>query len=182
MGACNYNCPDLPPHEQIDCGDYQKGGVSAIGILECDHLITDFTSASQTNDAITSGKLTIIQGIKGQIPEPAPIEVESRVGCGPDTDLDGFNRTATWKDFNVVDTNVTFYNELNKRKSFLIVYNCNDDEDDDGKITVIEASTSFVAHKMLPELNGESQMWNVVAKWTKFDESPTFDAPADIYN
>ena len=64
MAICSYNCTDLPDHEQVSCGEYPKGGVSAMGILECDHVITDFTNATQFLDAIANDQLKIIKALK----------------------------------------------------------------------------------------------------------------------
>lgn len=179
--ACNYNCTQLTFHEQVTCGDYRKGGVSAFGILDCDHTMSNFTDVAQYNDAIASDLLHIIKGIKGQVPEPAPIENNNPIGCGAETVVDGFDRTATWLDSNVNNQNIVFYNALNVRNEFLMIFNCNDDPDDTGLVTVIEATVNFIAFQVLPESNRERQFWNVTAKWTKLDESTTFTAPAGIF-
>lgn len=182
MGVtCNYNCTDLTDHEQVLCGDYSKGGFSTIGILACDHTITDFSSATEAQTAIDNGTLNLIKGIKAQIPEPSPIENPNPIGCGSETILDGFERTVSWMDSNVNSANIIFYNALNTRNEFLIIYNCNDDPNDEGIITVIEATNNFVAFRVGPESNKERQFFNVTAKYTKFDESPIFTAPTDIY-
>jgi len=172
----SYNCATLQSHELIECGAWRKGGISAIGILEIDHTITSFTSAAQATAAIVAGDLKIIKNIKGQIPEPSAVENPNPVGCGSETILDSFDRTVTWEDSNVTDDNIDFYNSLNKRTTYLIVYHC-----EEAEITVIQSEVTFVARRMVPESNKERQKFMVTAKWTAFDESPLFNAPTGIY-
>jgi hypothetical protein len=179
MPSCNYNCTELPEHEKIQCGAYRKGGISAIGVLECDHSITDFTNATQTNQAINNGKLTIIKGIKAEFPNPTPIEGENPVACGATTIFDGLEYVVNIKDFNVTGSNDSFYESLNKRTSYLVLYYCQEEE-----IRVVEKQVSWTAlPAMSPESNREKQMYTVTAKWTSnVDEFPTlYNAPANMY-
>ena len=176
MATCDYNCTELPEHEQVSCGTYRKGGISIIGILECDHAIADFTDPTDVQDAIDTGKLTLIKNIKGEIPEASPVEGENPVGCGAETVLDGFDRTAIWTDFNVTPDNVDFYNSLNKRTTKLIVHHCDSDT-----ITVVESKVSFVAHRVVPRTNKEKERFMVTAKWSAMDEAAIYNAPAGIF-
>lgn len=171
--SCNTDCTSIGSHELVDCGLYLKGGISAMGLLECNHTITDFSLGSQLQTAINAGKLIVIKPIKGEIPEPSPVEGENPSGCGAETILDGFDRTFVWDDFNVTPTNVDFYNALNKRQYYLIIFHCEDDQ-----ITVVQTKASFVAKGMNPKSNKEKRKWNVVAKWTAFDAPPFYDLDA----
>lgn len=175
--SCGYQCTDLPNHEQVICGEYLKGGISSIGILECDHSITDFTSAVQATTAINNNQLTIIEPVVGEVPAPSPVEGTNPSGCGSATILDSFDRTATWNDYNVSDSNVNFYNALNRRKAYLVLYHCNDDN-----ITVVDQSVSFSAMRIVPNNQREKQYFQVTAKWTSLDEAAIYDAPAGIYS
>lgn len=181
MAACTYNCTDLPNHEQIQCGLYRKGGFSAVGILECDHAITDFTNQQQYLDAIASDQLHILKGIKAQIPAATPVEGDNPIGCGSDTILDGFDRTVTWNDSNVSQDNNDFYDKLKVRTTFLILFNCNDDPNDTGEISVVEVPTSYVAFRVGPESSRERQFYDSTAKFSQLDEPTIFTAPADIF-
>lgn len=179
MASCNYNCTELPEHEKSQCGAYRKGGISAIGVLECDHSITDFSNASQTYAAITGGKLTLIKGVKAEFPNASPIEGENPIACGAATIFDGIEYTLNIKDFNVTGSNDSFYEALNKRTSYLILYYCQEEE-----VRVVEKQVSWTAlPAMSPESNREKQMYTITAKWTSnVDEFPVlYTAPSGIY-
>lgn len=175
--SCNYNCTELPEHEQIDCGEWLKGGISAVGVLECDHEIADFTSAVETQAAIDAGKLTIFKAIKGQMPDASPLTVDNPVGgCGSPTKVINFDRTASWTDANVTAGNVDTYNALNRRNAGLILYQC-----DSGMITVIDEDGGFVSTQMIPESGSDLQKFTTTYSWRKFDGPPMYEAPAGIY-
>lgn len=176
MATCDYNCTELPEHELVACGQYPKGGTSAIGILECDHTIADFGDGTDLQAAIDTGKLTIIKNIKGELPDPSPVEGENVSGCGPENILDGFDRTATWSDFNVTAANVDFYNALNKRATFLILYHCESET-----LTVVESKTRYIAHRSSPASSKQKEKFSVTAKWSSFDEPAIYTAPAGIF-
>jgi hypothetical protein len=174
-----YGCGTLSEHEQVACGAYPKGGISAIGILEADHTITDFTNASQYTTNIANGNLRIIDGIRGTVPDPSPVEVDNPVGCGPDTLLAGFNWTATWMDANANAENISFYSQLNNRVTYLILFLCGSDE-----VMVVEQATNYIANSiMVPASNKELQMFNVTARASiKQDELPMkYTAPSGIF-
>lgn len=179
----SYTCSfeQLDPHEQISCG-YKKGGISAMAVLKSGHGITDFSNATQVHAAITAGKLVIIGGIKGIVPDASPIEGENPVACGAETILDGFNLTTTWKDFNISNTNNEFYRQLNNSAfEGLVLYYCQQDE-----VEVISKSVTFVAlPPTSPESNKEKRFYNITAKYTKavgdaFNH--IYDAPVGIFS
>jgi hypothetical protein len=177
MSSCNYNCADLPAHEQVSCGNYRKGGINAVAIVDCGHTITDWENATQWQTNIDAGLVTLIQPVRGAIPDPSPVEGPNPNGCGSENTLDDFDRTATWIDFNVTAANITFYNALNKRIANLVVYHgC-----DTPEITVIENNVNFVAMRRVDENKRVKQSFAVTAKWTSLDEPSLYDAPAGIF-
>jgi hypothetical protein len=179
--TCNYGCSNLPTHQQIDCNDYAVGGISAVGLLECDHTITDFTNATQWDTNIASGKAKIILAVKGEIPAAAPVQVDNPVGCGSEQILNGFTNTVMWRDANVLASNDDLYASLNKRKLYVVVFMCEQDE-----IRVSQEPNDFVAvPTTVPMNNREMQMYNVTGTFfTKLGEIPfaLYDAPAGIFS
>lgn len=171
--SCNTDCTSIGSHELVDCGLYLKGGISAMGLLECNHSISNFGTGSQLQTAINQGKLIVIKPIKGEIPEPSPVEGENPSGCGSETILDGFDRTFVWDDFNVTAANIDFYNALNRRVYYLLIYHCQD-----AQLTVVQTKASFVAKLMTPKSNKEKRKYSVTAKWTAFNEAPIYDLDA----
>lgn len=165
--ACNYNCTALPEHVRVECGEYRKGGISAIGILSCEHTITDFNDQTQLDAAIADGTLNIIKSIKGQIPEAAPVLNPNPVGCGSENILDGYDQTATWTDANVSDSVISYYNALNRRTQELAIFHC-----EDAEVTVVSDTVTFECHRVVSESNKENQMFACTASWSGFDMPP----------
>jgi len=178
MSYIQYGCGDLPNHELVPCGVYPKGGISAIGILETDHTITDFTNAAQYTAAIANNSLNVIKNIRGNVPDPSPVEGDNPVGCGPDTILNGFNWTANWMDANVTSGNIDFYNQLNTRTTFLIIYLCDEDT-----VMVVERAVNYIGFNTVPASNKELQMFNATARASlSANGLPLkYDAPAGIF-
>lgn len=175
---CDYNCADLPEHEQVDCGEYLKGGINAFAYLECDHTITDFSDASQWVTNIAAGKAKIFGTIRGSFPEPAPVEGENPNACGAQTIVDNFDRTFDFKDYNVSDGNNSLYNAVNRRNGYLVTYHC-----EDGIISVVEASTTWTVNgPIFPENNREKAMYHGIVKWTNYDMPAIYTAPVGIFS
>jgi len=171
-----YQCTDLPAHEKAICGDYLKGGIVSVGLLESDHTITNFSTASQYTTNINAGKLVLIDGIKAELPAPSPVEGENPVACGSETILDNMDRTVTWKDFNV-EGNVDLYDAMNLKQTKAILYECTNE-----KVTVIDALISWTAFRVIPASNKEKQYFQVTGKWTLLAESQIYTAPSGIFN
>lgn len=175
--TCNYNCAELPDHEQVSRCDYLYGGFNAGAIVECDHTITDWSNPSEWTANINAGKAKIFGPVRGSIPEPSPVEGENPNSCGNDTILDGFDRTAIWKDYNVSPANTVFYNALNRRTAYVVLVNCKN-----GDMIVIDVPANFVALDSAPESKKEKRMYNVTAKWSSMDIPESFEAPAGIFD
>lgn len=176
---CSYNCGDLPTHQKIQCDAWKKGGISAIGVLECDHSITDFSDLGQLQAAVAADKLHWIEAIKAIYPDAAPVEGENPLACGSETTLDGFNNTITFKDFNVLDENDTFFENLNGRSTMLIWFECKNDI-----IRVVSEAVSWnVKPAEVPEAHTEKQKYNGTVTW--FAEKNSFPvawaAPAGLF-
>ena len=171
----NYQCTDLPAHEKAVCGAYLKGGNSSIGILESDHTITNFSLASQYTTNINTGNFVLIEPIVGEMPAPSPVEGTNPSGCGSATILDTFDRTISFKDYNVTG-NQDFYNALNRKTTGAIVYECANE-----KVTVIDSDITWTAFRIIPPNEREKQYYQVVGKWTSLDEPPIYTAPAGIF-
>jgi hypothetical protein len=177
MSYCSFE--DLSDHEKNECL-YPKGGISAAAILLNGHGITDFSNATQTQDAIAAGKYKIITPIKAELPEPSPVEGENPSACGSETIVDGFDFTIEITDFNVNKTNDEFYRQLNLAKvGGLVVYMCEEDQ-----IRVVERAVTFVARPVIPRSNKEKQSYLITAKWSQAVEDAfpeLFEAPVGVF-
>jgi hypothetical protein len=168
MAYLEYGCTALPNHELVLCGAYNRGGISAIGILEEDAFGTgttfataaDWSNGNKYTTAINAGDLKIIKNIRGTVPDASPVDVDNPVGCGPQSLLAGFDFTATWMDANTTDGSIDFYNALNKRVTGLILYLCGSNE-----VMVITQPVNYVCLPVnVPASNKELQMFNCTAR------------------
>ena len=168
MAYLEYGCSALPNHELVLCGAYNRGGISAIGILEEDAFGTgatfataaDYSNGAKYATAIAANDLKIIKNIRGTVPDASPVDVDNPVGCGPQSLLAGFDFTATWMDANTTDGAIDFYNALNKRVTGLILYLCGSNE-----VMVITLPVNYVCLPVnVPASNKELQMFNCTAR------------------
>ena len=168
MAYLEYGCSALPNHELVLCGAYNRGGISAIGILEEDAFGTgatfataaDWSNGAKYATAIAANDLKIIKNIRGTVPDASPVDVDNPVGCGPQSLLAGFDFTATWMDANTTDGAIDFYNALNKRVTGLILYLCGSNE-----VMVITLPVNYVCLPVnVPASNKELQMFNCTAR------------------
>ena len=168
MAYLEYGCTALPDHELVLCGAYNRGGISAIGILEEDAFGTgatfataaDWSNGAKYATALAANDLKIIKNIRGTVPDASPVDVDNPVGCGPQSLLAGFDFTATWMDANTTDGTIDFYNALNKRVTGLILYLCGSNE-----VMVITLPVNYVCLPVnVPASNKELQMFNCTAR------------------
>lgn len=170
MAFCSINCDLLPPHENVVCGDYKLGGISAAAIVFCDAELPatpgDWSTDTWYDDTVAADKLFRIAGIKGTVASPAAVEVPNPIACGPENILVGFNWTCTWQDANATgysstgpsDGNTQFYCDLNTQTTYLILYLCGSDE-----VMVITNPTNYRAALMVPDNDRALQMFEVTA-------------------
>ena len=61
--AFDYCNAPLTPHELIACGNWKKGSINALAIIEDATLLVDYESAADWNAAIAAGDVKIIKQI-----------------------------------------------------------------------------------------------------------------------
>jgi len=170
MAFCSVNCANLPEHENVTCGEYKLGGISAAAIVFCDANGLD-TPANFSDDAWYEAgagtEIFPIRGIKGTVASPAAVEVPNPIACGPENILVGFNWSCTWQDANATGAisgayptsgNTQFYCDLNTQTTYLILYLCGSDE-----VLVVENPTNYRAALMVPDNDRALQMFEVTA-------------------
>lgn len=169
MAYIEYGCPPLPDHELVPCGNYPMGSISSIGILlDSSDFATpaDYSNSTAYTNAYNSGRMVVINNIRGTIPDASPTDIDNPVGCFSNSIVGGFDWTMTWIDANTVDNNVDFYRALNKRVSKLIIYLSRSNE-----VMVVESATNFICNPIVvPSSNRELQQFNCTAR-TSFGPS-----------
>lgn len=178
-GINNYCFTDLPPHEQVLCNAYMKGGIDSIGLFETDATIASFSSEANWNTAIAAGNARIIKGIKAEYPDATPVEGENPIACGNETVIDLLEHVMNVMDFNVGENNDDFWSAANGRTFYLAIHECMHDE-----IIVWEVPvTVFARPANIPMSNKEKQRYNVELKWTSdIDNFGTrYTAPNNIF-
>lgn len=178
--SCNYGCATLPNHQQVTCNDYSLGGLSGVAILDCNHLITDFSNANQWNTEIAAGRARIIKGLKAEIPASSPTMVDAAIACGAAQDMLGQDTTVSWTDNNVTASNDDFYAKLSLRRAFIVVYSCQESE-----IRVSSDPASFTTPgAIVPMTDRERQSYAISGMFfTKAGNIPMalYTAPAGIF-
>lgn len=186
MANClNYDCNDpIGEHLPNDCGEELLGGSNGALVLECDHQLTDPSSAVQINAEIAAGRATLLTNAKIGIDAAAPIEVDSNVSCGT-TKLVNYDRTGTLIDGNVNATNINFYDKLFSGRSFggLILNLCGtaEAETTGAKVEWIDSAVTFTGSKLLPNNNNEFQTFSGAFKWRKKTMPSLHEAPEGIF-
>jgi len=184
MSLQQYCCPDLGTKATICGSDKLKGGIKHVFvILQNQVTITDWENATQWAAAIANGDVILIQDVKGEYPEVSEIETDSLIGCGNDTELDGFNHVLTWMDRAVTPDNNTFYESLNTCQRNFGWFDCQPNGTD--LIHVVETvNVSFVCKPAIIEGSvNTTQRYMCSAKWTsRADDFPAqYDAPSGIF-
>lgn len=180
----NYDCND-PLGTQLlnDCGEELLGGGSGALLLECDHQLTDPSSAVEIAAEIAAGRATLFKNVKIGIDQASPIEVDSNVSCGT-SKLVNYDRTGTWIDGNVNSANVTLYDKVYSGRTFggMVIYQCGTAEADSGELVEwIDAAITVTGSKLLPNTNNEFQTFNGTFKWRKKTMPSLHTAPVGIF-
>lgn len=180
MSSCNYGCATLPDHQQSSCAK-ALGGIGSIAIMDCDHTITNPANAAQWTENIASGKVKVINGVRGEIPTPEAVMIDNTRACGSTQEKLGDNITLSWTDSNVLGENDDFYAKLNSRRAIIAFYMCTEDE--------IRISTGIASFNALPVTvpNSNQQVQSYTASAMFFVPVPTiatelYDAPVGIFS
>jgi len=180
----DYSCNEVLGSQLLNiCGEELLGGSSAFIFLECNHQLTDPSSATQIATEIAAGRATLVKNVKVGINKPSPIEVDSNVACGTSV-LVNYDRTGSLVDGNVNNSNVTFYNKVFNGRSFggLILYLCGTLDSKQGELVEwIDAAVTFTGGKVLPTGNNEFQRFEGDFKWRKRTGQSLHNAPAGIF-
>lgn len=184
MANClNYDCNDpLGTHLPNDCAEELLGGVSGILFLECNHTLTNPSSASQITTQISNGTGYLVRGVKISVPDASPVEIDSNVSGGT-SKLVTYDRTLTIVDGNVSSTNVDFYNGVFGGRTFggAILYLVGTEESSSTLVTYIDAAISFTGSLNIPDNNNAFMTFNGTGKWRKKDMPSLHTAPAGIF-
>jgi len=183
MANCvNYDCQDvIGDHTLNQCGEELPGGIKDVILLECDHVITDPSNATQINAALTDGTATLIKNVSYELPAAAPVLVDSTVACSTQK-VARYDRTLAYIDGNVSDVNVVFYNEVNSSRSFggIILHECGKDE-----VTFIDEEIRFTGSRIIPNNNNEFQTFAGTGTWETDPDNVDgriFSTPANIFD
>lgn len=185
MANCiNYECADaLGVHLPNDCGEELLAGISGTILLECNHQITNPSSASQILTELAAGRAKLFDGLKIGIDEPNPITVDSNI-VGGTPRLVNYDRSGTMIDANVNSTNIDTYNQLlgGKVMGGAINYLKGTEESDAGaKVLWINAPITFTGGLPIANDNNVNMMFNTKFTWRKKDMPQMYTAPVGIF-
>ena len=183
MACETYNCDDeFGTQTLVDCNTAYTGGIKNIILLLCGHTVTDASDGVQINANIDSGKAVLIKNIKANLPDPSPRTATPPIACQPDT-VTTYDRTLVVVDGNVNQANNAAYiDPIVSGASFdsVIVDECEAD-----RVTWLrpDGSGSFTGQggRVIPESNGEFQVYNLTLAWTSRTEGEITNRPSNVF-
>lgn len=185
MANClNYDCNDpLGTHLPNDCGEELLAGISGMLLLECNHQLTDPTSASQINTEIAAGRAHLLKNLKVGLDAPSAVQIDSNVAGGTQK-LVTYDRSGTLIDGNVSANNVDFYNGVFGGRVFggALLYIIGTQEATGGELcTFVDAAVTFTGGLTIPNNNNEFMTFNGTFAWRKRDMPSLETAPVGIF-
>ena len=184
MANCiNYECADaLGAHLPNECGEELLAGGSGMVLLECNHQLTDASSASQINAEIAAGRAKKIDNVKIGLDEPAPIQVDSNL-VGATQTLISYNRSGTMTDSNVNDVNRALYDQIGGGRTFggAIIYIKGTEESAQALVTWIDAPLRFTGGLPIQNNNDQIMVFNYKFAWRMKDMPTLPNAPVGIF-
>lgn len=113
----DYDCTELSDHIQNSCNELILGGADAVGLLTCDHQLTDPSDLAEITSEVNAGRLFIAKGVRVGIPAGSPITVGPYTAGETSTTVN-YERTVTLTDPNYNQDNITFYDLAVNNKKF----------------------------------------------------------------
>lgn len=159
----DYNCSELTDHEQNSCNTLILGGSDALGLLTCDHQLTDPTNATQILAEITAGRLFIAKGVKVGLPAASPISVGPYTAGEVSTTVN-YDRTLSLIDPNYNQSNITFYDIAVNNKKFggaLVRLK------DSAKVIWIDSAMTMEGSPIVPDDTNDAIRFECTMKWRK---------------
>ena len=159
---CNSDCEDLGEHEVVACGLQSKGGIRAIGRLNCSQNSSaiNWESGAAIQALITAGQLTVVKGVSATLPKPSPLTHIKTGQCSDIPSVDLFEYTLTFEDDNISQNNNDFYDVGNYQRSELVYFNCSQ-----GTLSVSGSAAVFIVTPMIPMATRENQKYEGEVKW-----------------
>jgi len=185
MSLQKYCCTGLGTKDTI-CGNAKrKGGIKhGFWIKEDQTSITDWTSEVQWLAAIAAGDVVLLSEIRGEFPEPSEQETDTLIGCGPETELDGFDFEFLWQDRAVNPANNDFYQDMNECPAHFGWYDCQ--PGGTARIHIVNIGGKFVSFVCKPTTIEASlntvQRYPCKAKWSGMTFPTIYNAPPNIFS
>lgn len=171
----------LQPHEQVQCSDYNPGGITQMIVFSPDNTVTDFTDAAQIQAAIDTNQAWQFRDIQADIPAPSPKTINNPVTNVPSTT--GYDRTVNVFDWNTTANNVDLYDLLNRYTTTdVLLYEILNDGV--GRVTHInedQFGIQFDINRTVPLDNATFQQFEGTLAWSKFDQPAIIDAAPGIF-
>ena len=183
MSLLGYCCPDTLGIKGTICGNAKrKGGIKHAAWLKIGQTtIIDYTSEAQWLLAIANGDANILYEIRGEFPEASEVESDRLIGCGSDTELDGFDQQFNWLDRAVNQINNDYYSRMNECPGHFVIFDCQ--PGGTARIHVIDnVDVTFVCKPTIIEASlNTTQRYPCTAKWSSILPPDIYDAPLNIF-
>jgi hypothetical protein len=180
----NYNCDDaLGTYTELNCGYTLPGGSNAALFLECTHVITDASNATQVAAAIADGTATLVTGASFSIEAPSPQLIASKVPCKPDS-VSTYTRTGAYYNPNVSAANSEFHSTMFAGRKFggMILYECGANNAGFEQVTWIDSQIIVTGGRILPNTNKDEQRYEGTFSWESISDPTIAATPAGIFD
>jgi len=170
----------LKPYSEDDCLVQFTGGINAT-IIYSTALPVDPEDPVELAAMLVAGTAVKITFLKIGINEPAPINAESLVSCGPEITT-SYDRVISLMDASVIDENIDFYNSLNASTGYaalgMLLPNC----DDPTRSFYVTGTIRFEGGLIVPDNdNAEPQHFSFSAKYRDKADPQLIVTPAGIF-
>lgn len=179
----NYDCDDaLGEYNENQCSEELPGGSNKAVLLECNHQLTDPSSAAQIEAEIAAGRAKLITAAYFEIPAASPTTQESVEACKPPT-LVTYTRTLIHRNGQVNINNASFYSTIFGGKKFggVILYECGTSDSINPQVTWIDNQVTFTGNRILPG-SSELQRFEGTGTWISRAEPTLHAVPAGIFD
>ena len=169
---------EVPDYVAQDCGS-EQGGIVAVAFVDSsvdlDSSPENFEDASTWQALIDSSPRLahIIKNTRGEYAGGSPVEQE---GFGTETTrVTGADHEITFE-VEWLKDNVTFWNNLNKRKNYKFAFKTASDQ-----LHFVNKPVTVYAKQNVPRDIKAAAFWQVSVKWQDIDNPKIYDAPEGIF-
>ena len=173
---------NLTDHDNLQCDQWNMGGVTEWVIFKDDATTTDYTDGTTILADIAAGRAFLATGFALDMPAAIGKTIADPVFNTPSTV--GYDRTLTITDWQTTaNNNNNHYNDLNRfvAKAFLL-YEPLSGTPRSTLVSDTDNGIRFDVSRIIPQSNGEAQSFAGTAAWSAYDMPTIQEIPVGVFN